>query len=135
MGAFAFEFLAAGGELISVVPQWLADAELSCSEGQIIGCTTLAERKEILFASTDALLCYPGGVGTYDELFDYLARHAVRNMAAAKNVYLYNYNMFYSPLLLQMETALEAGLMAPAITEKLFVFDSPQALVDIIEEH
>lgn len=134
MGAFASEFLATGGEIISVIPQWLADAELAYSEGQIIECRTLAERKEILFASTDALLCYPGGIGTYDELFDYLARHAVQEMAAAKNVYFYNYNLFYAPLLLQLETALEAGLIAPVVMEKLMVFDSPQTLAEMMKE-
>jgi len=130
MGAFASEFHAAGGQIVSIVPRWLANADLAFEHGTIVRCETLAQQKDALFASMDALLCYPGGLETYDALFDHLARQAIGSSRDALEVYLYNYDMFFAPLLLQLETAAESGFIRREALERVRVFDTPQMLAD-----
>lgn len=130
MGTFASEFHAAGGRIVSIVPRWLADTGLAFENGAIIRCETLAQQKDALFASMDALLCYPGGLEAYDALFDHLARGAIGSSRNAPDVYLYNYDLFFAPLLLQLETAAESGFIRREALDRVHVFDTPQMLAD-----
>ncbi len=71
MGALADGALAAGGEVIGVIPQGLADAEVAnaaCS--QLIVVETMHQRKQAFTDLSDGFLTLPGGVGTMDELWE-----------------------------------------------------------------
>ena len=71
MGAVADAALAAGGEVIGVIPEALRDAEVAH-----LGCTDLMivpgmhERKKLFTDLSDGFLTIPGGVGTMDELWE-----------------------------------------------------------------
>jgi uncharacterized protein (TIGR00730 family) len=71
MGALADSALAAGGEVIGVIPQALVGLEVAHK-----GCTTLEvvtnmhERKARFTDLADGFLTLPGGVGTMDELWE-----------------------------------------------------------------
>ncbi len=71
MGAIADAALAAGGEVIGVIPEALRDAEVAH-----LGCTELIivpgmhERKKLFTDLSDGFLTIPGGVGTMDELWE-----------------------------------------------------------------
>ena len=77
MGAFATAFSSCGGRIIAVVPEWLEQEGLTFPANETVRCRDLAERKRAMLESAQAVLCYPGGIGTCDELFDLLARTAV----------------------------------------------------------
>jgi len=136
MEAFASAFVACGGNVISVVPQWLEQIDQVFKGGEIVTCRDLAERKKLMFKEVDAVLCYPGGLGTWDELFDLLARRAVESAVASTPpyppVYLYNWEKYYAPLLLQLETALEVGLVHPSALAMFHPFESAEALAEIL---
>jgi len=69
MGAVADAALAAGGEVIGVIPQGLVDRELAhpgLTDLHIV--TTLHERKALMADLSDAFLALPGGLGTLEEL-------------------------------------------------------------------
>ncbi len=136
MGAFASAFMGYGGHVISILPQWLEDHGLAFSGGEIIRCEELAERKRLMFDAVDAVMCYPGGIGTWDELFDLLTRHAVDSAVSTTSncppIYLYNWDKFYAPLLLQVETAMEAGLIHPYAVSMLRPFESAEHLTALI---
>jgi uncharacterized protein (TIGR00730 family) len=71
MGVLADAALAAGGQVIGVIPQMLLDREVGHSgltEQHVV--TTLAERKLLMGELSDAFLTLPGGIGTLDELFE-----------------------------------------------------------------
>ena len=128
MQAFASAFASLGGKVISIVPRWLEREGLVYQGSEPIYCNNLAERKHLMFEETDAVLCYPGGVGTWDELFDLLARRAVEAELFCPPIYLYNWEKYYAPLMLQMETAVEAGLLLPQIFARVHNFETPDAL-------
>jgi uncharacterized protein (TIGR00730 family) len=132
MEAFARAFAACGGRIVSVVPRWLQDAGLVFQGCEPTYCDNLAGRKHLMFDSIDAVLCYPGGLGTWDELFDLLARRAVEPDAVCPPIYLYNWEKYYAPLLLQIETALELGLIHSNRVEKIRPFESIEALTELL---
>ncbi len=71
MGAVARGALAAGGEVIGVIPQALVQSELAnpdCSE--LIVVEGMHARKLAFTERSDGFLTFPGGVGTMDELWE-----------------------------------------------------------------
>ena len=71
MGALADAALAAGGEVVGVIPRALAEREvahLGLSELHVV--ETMHERKALMAARAEAFLALPGGVGTLDEIFE-----------------------------------------------------------------
>jgi uncharacterized protein (TIGR00730 family) len=133
MEAFATAFASRGGRVISVVPRWLDDAGLVYKGCDPLFCQDLAERKRLMFDETDAVVCYPGGIGTWDELFDLLARRSTEPMAECPQVYLYNWEKYYAPLLLQIDTAVEVGLIRPETVGRVQPFESAEALATMLK--
>ena len=73
MGVLADAALAAGGEVIGVIPQMLVDKELAhrhVTDLRIVG--SMHERKALMAELSDAFVALPGGLGTYEELFEVL---------------------------------------------------------------
>ena len=71
MGLVADAALAAGAPVIGVIPKALVDKEcahLGCTELHIVA--TMHERKRMMAERADAFLALPGGIGTFEELFE-----------------------------------------------------------------
>lgn len=71
MGTLADAALAAGGEVIGVIPESIADREIShpgLTRLQVVA--TMHERKAAMADLADGFLALPGGLGTLEELFE-----------------------------------------------------------------
>ena len=71
MGAVADAALAAGGEVIGVIPEALVGSEVAhrgCTELHVV--PGMHERKRLFTDLSDGFLTIPGGVGTMDELWE-----------------------------------------------------------------
>jgi uncharacterized protein (TIGR00730 family) len=71
MGVVADAALAAGGEVIGVIPQALVDKEIAhrgLSDLRIVG--SMHQRKAMMADLSDAFVALPGGWGTLEELFE-----------------------------------------------------------------
>lgn len=71
MGTVAEATRQAGGRVVGVIPQALVDKELAnrqCDELHIV--QTMHERKAMMAERSDAFLALPGGIGTFEELFE-----------------------------------------------------------------
>ena len=71
MGALADAALAAGGEVIGVIPGGLFPKEIphaGLTEQHVVA--TMHERKALMAELSDAVIALPGGTGTLDELFE-----------------------------------------------------------------
>lgn len=71
MGAVADGALAAGGEVIGVIPTALMDRELAhhgLTELHVV--ETMHQRKQLFTDLSDGFITLPGGVGTMDELWE-----------------------------------------------------------------
>jgi uncharacterized protein (TIGR00730 family) len=71
MGVLADTAMAAGGEVIGVMPQALVDREIghtAITELRVVG--SMHERKALMTELSDAFVALPGGAGTLEELFE-----------------------------------------------------------------
>jgi uncharacterized protein (TIGR00730 family) len=71
MGAVADGALAAGGEVVGVIPRQLVEHEIAHTGlTDLREVTTMHERKALMAELSDAVIALPGGTGTLDELFE-----------------------------------------------------------------
>ena len=113
MGAVAGAALAAGGEVIGVIPERLADAELAnpdCTELRVVA--GMHERKLAFTDLSDGFLTLPGGVGTMDELWEAVSWAQLGYHA--KPVGLLNAFGFFDHLLAFNRHMAEVGFVRPA---------------------
>jgi uncharacterized protein (TIGR00730 family) len=71
MGAVAEATLQAGGRVVGIIPEMLVEREWAytdCTELHIV--STMHERKRLMAERSDAFLALPGGIGTFEELFE-----------------------------------------------------------------
>lgn len=71
MGALADSALAAGGEVVGVMPHALVEREVAhhgLTSLQVVD--SMHERKALLAEMADAFIALPGGLGTLEELFE-----------------------------------------------------------------
>lgn len=113
MGALADGALAAGGEVIGVIPESMVKAEvanLACSELRVV--QTMHERKQAFTDLADGFLTLPGGVGTMDEFWEAVSWAQLGYHA--KPVGLLNAFGFYDGLIAFLRHMVAVGFVRPA---------------------
>ena len=71
MGVVADAAMAAGGQVIGVIPQALVDKEVGHHEvSELIVVHDMHQRKLKMATLADAFIALPGGIGTLEELFE-----------------------------------------------------------------
>lgn len=71
MGIVADAALAAGGEVLGIIPEFLQRREVAhAGVGEMVVTDTMHDRKRRMFDAADAFVTMPGGLGTFDELFE-----------------------------------------------------------------
>jgi len=71
MGAVADGALAAGGEVIGIIPDFLARREVAHTKvTEMIVTDSMHSRKRRMFELSDGFVTLPGGLGTLDETFE-----------------------------------------------------------------
>ena len=99
-----------------------------CSE--LILTETMAERKERMFALSDAFLVLPGGIGTMDEFFEAIT---LRQLGLLRGpVVLLNTRDFYTPLSAYLEMMADQGFMSRNCLELLHLCDTPEEALEAL---
>jgi uncharacterized protein (TIGR00730 family) len=71
MGTVARAALNAGGRVVGVIPQFLADREVALKEcSELVIVPSMHVRKQVMLDRSDACVALPGGIGTLDELIE-----------------------------------------------------------------
>jgi uncharacterized protein (TIGR00730 family) len=112
MGAVADGALAAGGEVIGIIPRALVDLEVAhrgLTELHVVD--TMHQRKQAFTDLSDGFVTLPGGTGTMDELWE--AMSWAQLGYHAKPVGLLNVAGFYDGLLQFVATMAETGFLRP----------------------
>src|SRR5574343_857044 len=71
MGLVADSTRAAGGRVVGIIPKALVEREWAhtgCDELHVVD--TMHERKRMMMERADAFVALPGGIGTFEELFE-----------------------------------------------------------------
>jgi uncharacterized protein (TIGR00730 family) len=122
MGIVSDAVLDAGGEAYGVIPQALIELEVAHSGlTRLEIVTSMHERKARMTELADAFLCLPGGIGTFDELFEAWSWNALGYHA--KPFALLNVSGFWDGLTGFLDTVTSSGFMSPARRAQLLVAD------------
>ena len=110
MGAVADAALAAGGDVIGVIPEALVGSEVAhrgCTELHVV--PGMHERKRMFTDLSDGFLTIPGGVGTMDELWEAISWAQLGYHA--KPVGLLNVAGFYDGLIAFNQHMIDVGFI------------------------
>ena len=128
MGRLADSALAAGGEVIGVIPRALVDQEVAhhgLADLRVVG--SMHERKALMADLADGFIALPGGMGTLDELFEILtwAQLGLHH----RPIGLLDVAGYFAPLLAFLDGAVAARFLAPPHRAMLLVDHDPEALL------
>jgi len=129
MGVIADAALAAGGEVIGVIPTSLQAHEIAhpgLTELHVVD--GMHARKAKMTALSDAFLTLPGGYGTLDELFEALTWSQLG--IHGNPVGLWNVQGYWTPLLTLLDAMVEQGFLKSSNRERLIAGDALAPLLD-----
>jgi uncharacterized protein (TIGR00730 family) len=129
MGAVADAALAAGGEVVGVIPRGLVDRELAhpgLTELRIVDA--LHERKAQMAELSDAFLALPGGFGTLEELAEVLSWAQLD--LHAKPIGLLDVDGYFAALEAFLDHAVGEGFIAERHRRTLLRDDDLTSLLD-----
>ena len=126
MGTVADSCMAAGGEVVGVIPKALLDKEhghRGITRLEVVA--TMHERKARMAALADGFLALPGGIGTLEELLEVVTWSQLE--IHGKPVALVNVAGFFDPLLALLDHALAEGFLRAQHRRLLIAADHPRA--------
>jgi len=112
MGVVADAALAAGGSVLGVIPHEIERREIAhggLTELHVVG--SMHERKAMMAELSDAFLALPGGIGTYEELFEVLSWGLLG--IHSKPIAILNVAGYFDPLLAMLDQALRERFVRP----------------------
>lgn len=129
MGLIADAACAAGGEVIGIIPKALREREVDhhgITELHVVD--TMHQRKALMAKLSDGFVALPGGIGTFEELFEVwtwaqLGYHA-------KPCGLLDVNGFYSRMSGFIDHVVAEGFLQPRHRAMLLVEREPEAMLD-----
>jgi uncharacterized protein (TIGR00730 family) len=134
MGVVADAVVAAGGHVWGVIPEFMAERELSYradptrpGSAEILPVDSMHTRKAAMAARADAFVAMPGGFGTMDEFFEILtwAQLGLHD----KPIALLNTQGFFNPLMAMVEHMCAEGFVRAQHADLIHIADTPAALL------
>jgi uncharacterized protein (TIGR00730 family) len=128
MGAVADAALAAGGEVIGVIPEVLKQDEVvhkGLTHLEVVG--SMHERKARMLDLADAAVAMPGGLGTLDELFEALTWAQLR--FHAKPIGMLNIDGYFDALLSFLDQSVSTGFLSQRNRQLLLDATTPELLI------
>jgi uncharacterized protein (TIGR00730 family) len=134
MGAVADGVLEAGSEVIGVIIPTMNTAALAhMSLTQMDVVEGMHARKARMHELADGYVALPGGLGTFDELFETVTW--AQTGAHEKPVGLLNVKNYYAPLLAAIDHAVQEGFIFQEHRDVLFCEADPNVLLDKMERY
>ena len=133
MGEVADATLAAGGQVVGIIPQALVEKEWAkrdCTELHIV--QTMHERKRMMAERADAFLALPGGIGTFEEFFEVWTWRQLGYHD--KPVGLLDVAGYYDPLLQALRASVQHGFMNDWQMDLVTVGDRTERLLPALVE-
>lgn len=129
MGVIADAMLADGRQVHGIIPQKLVAIEVAhkgCTELTVV--ETMRDRKWLMAEKGDGFIAMPGGIGTFEELFEIMTLNQLGYIQ--KPLALYNVNGYYDGLLSFLKHSSEEGFLHQAQLNLLIVSDEPKDLLN-----
>ena len=129
MGVVADAVLAAGGDVIGVIPHALAERELAhggVSDMRVV--PDMHARKALMAQLSDAFIALPGGLGTFEELFEVATWSQLG--IHRKPVGVLNVAGYYDPLVQMLDRAVGEGFVSAENRRLMVVAQTPTGLLE-----
>ena len=129
MGIVADAALAAGGEVIGVIPEQLVGWEVAhqgLTRLEIVA--SMHERKARMFDLSDGFIALPGGFGTLDEMFEMLTWRQLG--LGDKPCAFLDVDGFYAPLVAMLDRMVEERFLRAEHRRDLWHGEDIDALLD-----
>jgi uncharacterized protein (TIGR00730 family) len=131
MGVVADAALAAGAPVVGIIPRTLMEREVghrALTELHVV--ETMHERKREMAERSDAFLALPGGIGTFEELFEVWTWRQLGYHD--KPVGLLDVDGYYAGLLGFLQGTVDQGFVSPPQRELLRTGSDVAALLDLL---
>jgi len=133
MGLVADAALAAGARVVGVIPSTLMERELGHTGlDELHVVETMHERKQMMAEHSDAFVALPGGIGTFEELFEVWTWRQLGYHD--KPVGLLNVDGYYDALIAFLDQTERRGFVSAAQRGLLTVDSEPQRLLERLRD-
>jgi uncharacterized protein (TIGR00730 family) len=132
MGVIADTVIAAGGEAVGVIPDFLIRYEVG-HQGltDLVVTDSMHERKRRMFEMADAFAILPGGLGTLDETFEIVTWKQLRLHDSP--IVVLDVNGYWSPLVNLLGATIAGGFAHPDVAELITVVETPEQVLQALE--
>jgi uncharacterized protein (TIGR00730 family) len=133
MGLIADSVLELGGHVYGVIPDALVDLEVAhTGVSELFHVPNMHERKAKMTELADAFIALPGGIGTFDELFEAWSWNALGYHA--KPFCLLNVAGFWDGMIQFIDHATESGFLSASRRKQLLVATTPEEALELLDE-
>ena len=133
MGLIADSVLELGGHVYGVIPDALVDLEVAHTGiSELFHVPNMHERKAKMTDLADAFIALPGGIGTFDELFEAWSWNALGYHA--KPFCLLNVDGFWDSMIAFIDHATESGFLSASRRRQLLVATTPDEALNLLDE-
>ena len=131
MGIVADTVTTAGGDVIGVIPEFLAKKEVAHNQlTELHIVESMHERKALMSELSDGFIALPGGIGTFEELIEALTWQQLG--IQSKPCALLNTCDYFEHLLKQLDHAVSEKFLKPVHRDMLIVASTPRQLLKMI---
>lgn len=136
MGAAARGFKKGGAKITGVIPTFFKEAQVEaiyeeCDE--LIYTDTMRERKALMEDKADAFVIVPGGIGTFEELFEVLTLKQLGRHN--KPIAIYNCRGYYDKMEAMLNTSIEEGFVRHTCKEIYSYVNNTDELLKYINDN
>ena len=130
MGILADSAIDAGGHITGIITEQLNNIEVGHKGlSELVIVETMHDRKKEMAERSDAVVCLPGGVGTWEEFFESLTWNQLG--LQSKPIILLNLDDYYSLLSEFVEHSVAEGFLPRSTANELIFVNS---IAEVIEQ-
>lgn len=119
---------AAGGKVIGITPQLMVDKKIhDILAHELVITNTMRDRKALMEERGDGFLTLPGGLGTFEEIFEIIVGKQLGYHN--KPIVLFNVNEYFAPLLQMIDHGIEQQFIKARTRELYFVASTVDAAI------
>lgn len=131
MGAAADAAMAAGGEVVGLIPARLLEREVGHRAiTELVVAQDMFDRKDQMIARSDAFVILPGGLGTLDELLEVLTLRQLDYHG--KPIVVVNIGGYWDPLIALIDRIVEHGFAAPSARTLYRIVSSVEQVLPVL---
>lgn len=142
MGVLSESVLHHGGRILGVLSsafiqhdEYLQQTHENATE---VITRNIESRKWKMIRESEAFIVFPGGIGTFDELFEAAVEQYQRpykgKMTISKPIIILNIDGYYDEMLKMIEKSIYYGFSKPVAQRLFWVADTPADAIRILEE-